>query len=257
MTAGLQPSTDETSPFPLEKLTALIIEDNSDQRRMLCDMIMKTDAFSGFCFTKVHEASNYEQVMDRLETDDTFGLILLDCDFPKSPGQRPERLGKELCRVLLEEHVNCPVIAISGVATDDEDEDDFLIIGATDYMRKPLSPRVLLTRIQKRLVEFRDQPKVEYKIGQWTYSPGKQQILHDGRVHDKLTRAESAILHILCRMRGTVVPRRDLLMVLNHAPNSTTHTLATHVYRLRQKLEVEPSNPQYIVTGKNGLVLKD
>lgn len=247
----------ETNESPLEKLTALIVEDNSDQRRMLRDMLMKMDAFTGFCFTKVHEASNYEQVMDRVASGDTIGLILLDCDFPKSPGQRPERLGKDLCKVLLEDHVNCPVIAITGVATDEEDEEDFLNIGATDYMRKPLSPRVLLTRIQKRLVEFRDQPKVEYKIGQWTYSPGKQQILHNGKPHDKLTRSESVILHKLCRMRGTQVARKDLLLALSHAPNSSTHTLATHVYRLRQKLELEPSNPQYIVTAKGGLVLKD
>ena len=238
-----------------EAITALIVEDNNSQRSALKDMLLGSRALNGFRTISVFEATNYEKALEHASEQRNIGLVLLDCDFPPYPGGRPERLGKKLCKRLREEHVNCPIIVITGIATNPSDEEEFLQLGANDYMRKPLSYRVLLARIQKRLQEFRDPTKVEYIIGKWTFSPGKRMILLDGRRYDLLTRSESVILHKLCKMRGTFVPREQLLVELNHAPDSSTHTLATHVYRLRQKLETDPRKPRLIVTDKGGLVL--
>lgn len=89
-------------------------------------------------------------------------------------------------------------------------------------------------------------------LGAFVFDPGLN-ILIAPDTEIVLTEKETAILKCLLQARGAFISRRDLLtQVWGYAEGVETHTLETHIYRLRQKLERDPANPEILITAEQG-----
>jgi DNA-binding response OmpR family regulator len=128
--------------------------------------------------------------------------------------------------------------------------------GANDYVTKPFKFAVLLARIRAHLRQYEASEDAIFQIGPYTFRPGSKLLTSDKGSKLKLTEKETAILRYLYRADEKVVGRDILLAeVWGYNSNVTTHTLETHIYRLRQKIEADPSNARILVTEPGGYKL--
>ncbi|MBP2301972.1 response regulator transcription factor [Azospirillum picis] len=175
-----------------------------------------------------------------------FSAILLDVGLPDMDG-------REVCRLLRREGVRCPIIMLTASASD-ADTILGLDSGASDYVTKPFRLGVLIARLRAQLRQYEQTEDAVFAIGPYSFRPGAKLLL-DERADRKirLTEKETAILKYLYRAGGSVVGRETLLgEVWGYNAGVTTHTLETHVYRLRQKIEADPSNARILVTEPGG-----
>jgi DNA-binding response OmpR family regulator len=185
---------------------------------------------------------------DALETarGSHFDLILLDIGLPDFDG-------REVCRLLRRSGLRTPVIMLTGA----ESEADTILgldSGANDYVVKPFHLGVLLARIRSQLRQHERSEDAVFTIGPFSFRPAAK-MLQDDKANRKirLTEKESAILKFLYRAGEKVTSREVLLNeVWGYNAGVTTHTLETHVYRLRQKIERDPSNAEILVTMPGG-----
>ena len=174
-------------------------------------------------------------------------LILMDVGLPDLDG-------RDVCRALRRAGVKCPIILMAAV---DSDADMILGLdsGANDYVVKPLRFGVLLARMRAQLRAFETSEDVVYEIGRFQFRPTLKSLNADG-VSVRLTDKETAILKYLFRAHGAVIPRDVLLAeVWGYNSGVSTHTLETHVYRLRQKIEADPTHARILVTEGGGYKL--
>ena len=128
--------------------------------------------------------------------------------------------------------------------------------GANDYVSKPFRFSVLLARIRAHLRQHEASDDAVFKIGDYTFRPSSKTLLNDKGGKLRLTEKETAILRFLHRASQQVVSRETLLReVWGYNANVTTHTLETHIYRLRQKIERDPATAQLLVTESGGYKL--
>jgi DNA-binding response OmpR family regulator len=128
--------------------------------------------------------------------------------------------------------------------------------GANDYVTKPFRFAVLLARIRAHLRQFEASDDATFRIGQYTFQPSSKHLVNDKGNKLRLTEKETAILRYLYRAGQNVVTRDVLLReVWGYNANVTTHTLETHIYRLRQKIERDPAHAQLLVTEAGGYKL--
>jgi DNA-binding response OmpR family regulator len=128
--------------------------------------------------------------------------------------------------------------------------------GANDYVTKPFRFAVLLARIRAHLRQHEASEDAVFTIGPYTFRPGAKLLVSGNGSKLKLTEKETAILRFLYRAEQRVVTRDILLAeVWGYNANVTTHTLETHIYRLRQKIERDPSSAQILVTEAGGYKL--
>ena len=156
-----------------------------------------------------------------------FDLILLDIGLPDFDG-------REVCRLLRRSGLRTPVIMLTGA----ESEADTILgldSGANDYVVKPFHLGVLLARIRAQLRQHERSEDAVFTIGPFSFRPSAK-VLQDDKSNRKirLTEKEAAILKYLYRA-GEKVTSRDVLLneVWGYNAGVTTHTLETHVYRLR------------------------
>ncbi|HUB96494.1 MAG TPA: response regulator transcription factor, partial [Stellaceae bacterium] len=126
--------------------------------------------------------------------------------------------------------------------------------GANDYIAKPFRLNVLLARLRAQLRQHEQSEDAVFTIGPYTFRPGAK-ILTDAvqRKKVRLTEKETAILKYLYRAGQRIIGRDVLLNeVWGYNSGVTTHTLETHVYRLRQKIERDPAKAQILVTEPGG-----
>ena len=142
---------------------------------------------------------------------------------------------------------------LHGVATDGPGGDRTLAVPEERFRMG-----VLLDRVRQLSREGEDIPSLAF--GPWVLSPGDGLLRRaDGQGGEgvRLTEKERAILAALYALDGGVMDRRALLEnVWEYAAGIETHTLETHIYRLRQKIEDDPAAPALLVTAGNGYVLK-
>ena len=123
--------------------------------------------------------------------------------------------------------------------------------------KKLLLCKGLLARMRAQLRQFANTEDAVFSIGPYSFQPANKIMLHgenDQKI--RLTEKETAILKYLLRAQDKVVGRDTLLgEVWGYNANVTTHTLETHVYRLRQKIEEDPSNARILVTENGGYKL--
>lgn len=181
----------------------------------------------------------------RLVKDEQPDLIILDLMLPGKDGL-------EVCRSLRSANIKIPVIMLT--ARDEEvDKVVGLELGADDYVTKPFSVRELSARAKAVLRRGRDLStgegqETEIVVGSFLLKPDSYQIYHRGQLLD-LTLKEFELLSILLRNKGRVLKRDYLLDVIwDFSDSANTRVLDVHISKLRDKIEEDSKNPQYIKT---------
>jgi DNA-binding response OmpR family regulator len=140
----------------------------------------------------------------------------------------------------------------------DTDSDTILGLesGANDYVAKPFRFAVLLARIRAQLRQHEASEDAVFTVGPYSFRPGSKMLTGANAKKVRLTEKETAILRFLYRAGQSPVSRETLLQeVWGYNSGVTTHTLETHIYRLRQKIEKDAANPEILVTEAGGYKL--
>jgi DNA-binding response OmpR family regulator len=163
----------------------------------------------------------------------------------------PDGDGRALCRELREAGTSCPIILLTAHDSD-ADTIEGMEAGANDYIAKPFRFAVLMARIHAHLRNHERNEEAVYRVGPYTFRPSAKVLLNPKGKKIRLTEKETNILKYLYRSGDTVA--RDTLLheVWGYNPAVTTHTLETHIYRLRQKIEENPGQAQILVTESGG-----
>ncbi len=220
----------------LKKL--LLIDDDDDLREALSEQLIMTQDFDVF------EAVDGQGAMERVK-EALYDLIILDVGLPDTDG-------RELCRLMRKQGVKAPILMLTG---HDSDADTILGLdsGANDYVTKPFKFPVLLARIRAQLRQHEQSEDAVFTLGPYTFKPAMKMLTTEDDRKIRLTEKETNILKFLYRATDGVVARDVLLHeVWGYNAGVTTHTLETHIYRLRQKIEPDPSNARLLVTESGG-----
>ena len=216
----------------------LLVDDDEDLREALGEQLLMTEDFDVF------EAGNGSDAMEKVKSE-LYDLIVLDVGLPDTDG-------RELCRLMRKQGVKCPVLMLTG---HDGDSDTILGLdaGANDYVTKPFKFPVLLARMRVQLRQHEQSEDAIFTLGPYTFKPAMKMLITEDERKIRLTEKETNILKFLYRSTEGVVPRDILLHeVWGYNAGVTTHTLETHIYRLRQKIEPDPSNVRLLVTESGG-----
>jgi DNA-binding response OmpR family regulator len=175
-------------------------------------------------------------------------LVLLDVGLPDMDG-------REACKLLRKNGFKSPIVMLTG-NTSDADMILGLDSGANDYVTKPFKFAVLLARIRAQLRQHEQSEDAVFAIGPYSFKPASKMLIDEKGSKIRLTEKETSILKYLYRAGEKVVTRDVLLQeVWGYNSGVTTHTLETHIYRLRQKIEKDPSNAELLVTETGGYKL--
>lgn len=217
----------------------LIVDDDESLLQMLAEQLQLHEEFITVCVGSGTEA------LERTKAD-YFDVIILDVGLPDMDG-------RETCRLMRRAGVKSPIIMLTGAGTD-ADTILGLDSGANDYVTKPFRLGVLLARLRAHIRQHERSDDAVFMIGPYTFQPSAKMLVDETRNKKiRLTDKEAAILKYLYRTGDRVVGREVLLdEVWGYNAGVTTHTLETHVYRLRQKIEPDPSNAQILVTEAGG-----
>ena len=216
----------------------LLVDDDADLREALADQLVLTEEFDVF------EAETGGEGLEKSKAA-LYDLVILDVGLPDMDG-------RELCRLMRKQGVKCPVLMLTGHNTD-ADTILGLDAGANDYVAKPFKFPVLLARIRAQLRQHEQSEDAIFNIGPYTFKPAAKMLLTEDEKKIRLTEKETNILKYLYRAESGVVARDTLLHeVWGYNAGVTTHTLETHIYRLRQKIEPDPSNARILVTESGG-----
>ena len=216
----------------------LLVDDDDDLREALSEQLVMSEEFDVF------EAGNGADAMKRAK-EGLYDLVILDVGLPDTDG-------RELCRLMRKQGVKSPILMLTG---HDSDADTILGLdaGANDYITKPFKFPVLLARIRAQLRQHEQSEDAIFQLGPYTFRPSMKMLITEDERKIRLTEKETNILKFLYRASEGVVARDVLLHeVWGYNAGVTTHTLETHIYRLRQKIEPDPSNARLLVTESGG-----
>ncbi|MDB5523309.1 MAG: mtrA [Rhizobium sp.] len=218
--------------------TILLVDDDQDLRQTLVEQLGLYEEFS---VAEEPTAGKGIQAARSAQVD----LLIMDVGLPDMDG-------REAVKLLRKGGFKSPVIMLTG---HDTDADTILGLeaGANDYVTKPFRFAVLLARIRAQLRQYEQSEDATFSVGPYLFKPA-QKLLTDGEGKKiRLTEKEAAIIRYLFRASQKAVTRDELLEeVWGYNSGVTTHTLETHVYRLRQKIEKDPSNAEILVTENGG-----
>ena len=217
----------------------LIIDDDDDMRQALAEQLVLHQEFN------VTEVATGAEGIERAKAG-MFDVIVLDVGLPDLDG-------REVCRIMRRNGIKAPIIMLTGQATD-SDQILGLESGANDYITKPFRLNVLLARLRAQLRQHEQSDDAIFAIGPYSFRPASRllQSEHPSR-KIRLTEKETAIIKFLYRAGARAVSRSTLLNeVWGYNLAVTTHTLETHIYRLRQKIERDPAHAELLVTEPGG-----
>ena len=223
------------------KRTVLIVDDDDDLRTALVEQLALHEEFEPLGFenaTKGVQAAKNGQV----------DLVIMDVGLPDVDG-------REAVKILRKGGFKAPIIMLTG---HDTDSDTILGLesGANDYVTKPFRFAVLLARIRAQLRQHEASEDAVFAVGPYTFRPSSKLLMTPKGGKVRLTEKETAILRYLYRAGQKPVSRETLLQeVWGYNSGVTTHTLETHIYRLRQKVEKDAAQPQILVTEAGGYKL--
>lgn len=212
----------------------LIIEDEPNMVLGLKDSF----EYEGY---EVCVARDGKEGLEKVSTEKP-DIILLDVMLPLLSGI-------DVCRALRARGSDTPILMLTA-RSQEIDKVVGLEVGADDYVTKPFSIKELLARVRAHLRRAAKQvADIEsFTFGDVELNFKKYTARKGGRALD-LSAREFEILHYLIRRRGEIVTRDQLLdEVWGYDSTPVTRTVDNHIARLRQKIEVEPSEPRHIIT---------
>lgn len=219
----------------------LLVDDDDDLREALTEQLALYDEF-----TVITEASATKGV--NTARSEQVDLLVMDVGLPDMDG-------REAVKILRKGGFKSPIIMLTG---HDTDSDTILGLeaGANDYVTKPFRFAVLLARMRAQLRTHEQSEDAVFTIGHYTFRPSQKLLTEEDGNKVRLTEKETAIMKYLYRAEQKVISRDELLeQVWGYNSGVTTHTLETHIYRLRQKVEKDPSNARLLVTEGGGYKL--
>ncbi len=176
-------------------------------------------------------------------------VILLDINLPDGDG-------RDICRVMRKNGVSAPIIMLTSL-TEEGDTVAGLESGANDYVTKPFNLNVLIARIRAQIRSHQASEDAVFQLGPYEFRPASKLLTDSAGKRLRLTEKETNILKYLMRSGEKSVGRDELLReVWGYRANVTTHTLETHIYRLRQKIELDSQNPRLLITETGGYRLQ-
>jgi DNA-binding response OmpR family regulator len=224
---------------PAGQRRLLLVDDDKALRQSLAEQLRLVEQFD------CREAETGRSALD-LAGKERFDAVLLDIGLPDMDG-------REVCRLMRRSGVTSPIIMLTA---SDSDADTILGLdsGANDYIAKPFRMGVLLARLRAQLRQHEHSEDAVFTIGPYSFRPSAKMLVEQAtRRKIRLTEKEAAILKFLYRAGQRVIGRETLLgEVWGYNAGVTTHTLETHVYRLRQKIERNPSQAEILVTEPGG-----
>ena len=224
-----------------EQRTVLIVDDDHALRGTLAQQLAVDGEFIAI---EADCASAAEALVTAKK--DRFAAIILDINLPDADG-------RDLCAQLRRMGVKVPIIMLTGLG-DESDVVRGLDSGANDYVAKPFRLGELLARLRAQLRLFDSSEDAVFQLGPYLFTPGTKQLSNPAnQSRIRLTEKEVQILRHLLRAGDQPVPRETLLHeVWGYSAGINTHTLETHIYRLRQKLEQDPAHSSLLVTEVGG-----
>jgi len=216
----------------------LVVDDDADLRVTLIEQLSHYREF------ELTEAGTANDALQKAR-DGQVDLMLLDVGLPDMDG-------REAVKILRTQGFKGPVVMLTG-QNSDSDEILGLESGANDYVTKPFRFSVLLARLRAALRQHDQSEDVMFTVGPYNFRPANKILEHGDGNKIRLTDKETSILKYLYR-QGPKTIGRDVLLheVWGYNSGVTTHTLETHIYRLRQKIERDPSNARLLVTEEGG-----
>ena len=215
-----------------------LVDDDAELRKTLMDQLMHYREF------ELIEAGAANDALRQVR-DTHVDLMILDVGLPDMDG-------REAVKILRRDGFKSPILLLTG---HDSDSDEILGLeaGANDYVTKPFRFSVLLARIRAQLRQHDQSEDVVFTIGPYSFQPAAKLLESADGGKVRLTDKETSILKYLYR-QGPKTITRDVLLkeVWGYNNRVTTHTLETHIYRLRQKIERDPSNARLLVTEEGG-----
>lgn len=217
----------------------LLVDDDDLLRDTLVDQFAMHDEFA------VEAMAAAAPAIAKVKAEAHIDLVLLDIGLPDMDG-------RDACMVMRKNGFKSPIIMLTGADTD-ADTILGLNAGANDYVTKPFKFAVLLARVRAHLRSHEQNEDAIFRIGPYEFRPAVKMLVTENDRRIRLTEKETSILKFLYRAGGKPVTRDVLLdEVWGYNSGVTTHTLETHVYRLRQKIEPDPSNASLLVTDGGG-----
>ena len=214
--------------------TILIVDDDDDLRSTLVEQLSLYEEFE--VLQETTAAKGIATARGGL-----IDLLIMDVGLPDMDG-------REAVKILRKGGYKAPIIMLTG---HDTDSDTILGLeaGANDYVTKPFRFAVLLARIRAQLRQHEQSEDATFSVGPYTFKPSQKLLIDQRGRKVRLTEKEASIIK--------KVITRDVLLeeVWGYNSGVTTHTLETHVYRLRQKIERDPSNAEILVTESGGYKL--
>ncbi|ERM02231.1 transcriptional regulator [Brucella intermedia 229E] len=222
--------------------TILIVDDDEDLRSILVEQLELCEEF------QILQEDNATKGIQTARNG-IVDLLIMDVGLPDMDG-------REAVKLLRKGGFKAPIIMLTG---HDTESDTILGLesGANDYVTKPFKFAVLLARVRAQLRQHEQSEDATFIVGPpYTFKPGQKLLIDEKGSKIRLTEKEAAIIKYLYRAGDKVIGRDVLLEeVWGYNSGVTTHTLETHVYRLRQKIEKDPSNAALLVTESGGYKL--
>ena len=222
----------------MNKRRILMVDDDAELRRTLVEQL---DQYREFDIVEGGTAQDAISKVRAAHVD----LMILDVGLPDMDG-------REAVKILRREGFKSPILMLTGQSAD-ADEILGLEAGANDYVTKPFRFSVLLARIRAALRQHDQSEDVVFTIGPYSFQPAAKMMESVDGAKIRLTDKETSILKFLYRQGPKTMSREVLLKeVWGYNNRVTTHTLETHIYRLRQKIERDPSHARILVTDEGG-----
>ena len=231
-----------TTASDVTRRRILLVDDDPALRETLAEQLGFHEEYA------IGQAENGAQAIEAIDADH-FDAIVLDVGLPDMDG-------RDLCKLMRRRGVKAPIIMLTG---QDSDADAILGLdaGANDYITKPFRFNVFMARIRAQLRTHEQSDDAVFNVGPYAFLPAAKMLTNsetDRKI--RLTEKETAILKFLYRAGGKVVSRDTLLdEVWGYNAGVNTHTLETHVYRLRQKIEPDPQQNVILITESGGYKL--
>ena len=224
------------------KKKILLFELNGLLRKTLMEQILLNKEF------EVAEASSFDDIKYQLSKS-SFDLIIIGTDSEAYGLSSIDRFIKEaeiknIVLFMIDEET-------SGALSFEESK------GKHYFIERPFRIQHLNKKISTIFAKISNSNELAYKVGPFMFFPSKKVIVLDEKIKVELTEKEVDILKCLLSSGEEAVDRDKLLkQVWNYNSDVTTHTLETHIYRLRQKLEIDPSMPRLIVSKSGGFKIR-